>query len=69
MTENQKAFTLLELLVVIVIIGILMGILFTGWGYISQKQATQKAKLELVGLQNAVKEYLADFGEYPNCPE
>ncbi len=69
MTKNQKAFTLLELLVVIVIIGILMGILFTGWGYISQKQATQKAKLELVGLQNAVKEYLADFGQYPNCPE
>ena len=69
MIKKQKGFSLLELLVVIAIIGILMGILFTGWGYISRKQASQKAKLELVGLKNAVNEYLADFGEYPNCPK
>ena len=69
MIKKQKGFSLLELLVVISIIGILIGILFTGWGYISRKQASQKAKLELVGLKNAVNEYLADFGEYPNCPK
>ena len=69
MIQNQKAFTLIELLVVITIIGILLSILFTGWGYISQQQSSKKAKLEIVGLKNAVSEYFADFGEYPNCPE
>lgn len=69
MRESQKAFTLIELMVVIVIIGILLGILFTGWGYINEQQARKKAKLEIVGLKNAVDEYLADYGECPNCPK
>ena len=68
MRQRLKAFTLIELMVVIVIIGILLGILFTGWGYISEQQAIKKAKLEIVGLKNAVDEYLADYGKYPNCP-
>ena len=69
MRESQKAFTMIELMVVIVIIGILLGILFTGWGYINEQQARKKAKLEIVGLKNAVEEYLADYGECPNCPK
>lgn len=69
MSQNRKAFTLIELLVVITIIGILLSILFTGWGYISEQQSSKKAKLEIVGLKNAVSEYFADFGEYPNCPK
>ncbi len=68
MRQRLKAFTLIELMVVIVIIGILLGILFTGWGYISEQQAIKKAKLEIVGLKNAVDEYLADYGKCPNCP-
>ena len=68
MRQGLKAFTLIELMVVIVIIGILLGILFTGWGYISEQQAIKKAKLEIVGLKNAVDEYLADYGKCPNCP-
>ena len=68
MRQRLKAFTLIELMVVIVIIGILLGILFTGWVYISEQQAIKKAKLEIVGLKNAVDEYLADYGKCPNCP-
>lgn len=67
--RKRLGFTLLELLVVIAIIGILMGILFTGWGYISEKQKRKKAKLEIVGLKNAVSEFLSDYGQYPNCPK
>ena len=69
MTGKRKGFTLLELLAVIAIIGILMSILFTGWGYISEQQANKKAKLEIVGLKNAVTEFFSDYGEYPNCPK
>ena len=45
-----------------------MGIIFTGWNYINEQQYRKKAKLEIVGLKNAVDEFLSDFGEYPNCP-
>ena len=69
MKQRERAFTLIELMVVIIIIGILLGILFTGWNYINEQQASKKAKLEVVGLKNAVDEYLADYGEYPNCPK
>ena len=68
MIYHKKAFTLLELMVVIVIIGILLGILFTGWNYINDQQYRKKTELEIVGLRNAIDEYLTDFGEYPNCP-
>jgi prepilin-type N-terminal cleavage/methylation domain-containing protein len=67
MRQRLKAFTLIELMVVIVIIGILLGILFTGWGYISEQQAIKKAKLEIVGLKNAVNEFYSDYGSYPWC--
>ena len=63
MKQRERAFTLIELMVVIIIIGILLGILFTGWNYINEQQASKKAKLEVVGLKNAVDEYLADYGE------
>ena len=69
MIYRKKAFTLLELMVVIVIIGILLGILFTGWNYINDQQYRKKTELEIVGLRNAIDEYLTDFGEYPNCPK
>ena len=68
MMVRRNAFTLIELLVVITIIGILMGIIFTGWNYINEQQYRKKAKLEIVGLKNAVDEFLSDFGAYPNCP-
>ena len=67
--KKRKAFTLLELLVVVAIIGILMGILFTGWGYITRQQSKKKAELEILGLRNAVSEYMSDHGQYPNCPQ
>ena len=56
-------------MVVIAIIGILLGILFTGWNYINDQQYRKKTELEIVGLRNAIDEYLTDFGEYPNCPK
>ena len=48
MIYRKKAFTLLELMVVIVIIGILMGILFTGWNYINDQQYRKKQSWRLL---------------------
>ena len=70
MIYHKKAFTLLELMVVIAIIGILLGILFLQVGITLMISNTEKkTELEIVGLRNAIDEYLTDFGEYPNCPK
>ena len=65
MIYHKKAFTLLELMVVIAIIGILLGILFTGWNYINDQQYRKKTELEIVGLRNAIDEYLTDLANTP----
>ena len=49
--RSQSAFTLVELMVVIVVIGIVGGIIFSGAGYLFEKQAIKQAKVEVeVGI-------------------
>jgi len=62
---KQHGFTLLELLVVMVIIGLLAG--YVGPKYFSQigKSETKTAKAQIDALGKALDQYRLDVGHYP----
>ncbi|MEO8615515.1 MAG: type II secretion system protein GspG [Luteolibacter sp.] len=63
--KGRAAFTLIELMAVITIIVILAGLVVGGLGYVSEKQASSKAKVQIALLSKALEEYKLDMGNYP----
>ncbi len=65
----QKGFTLLELLVVMVIIGLLAG--YVGPKYFSQigKSEVKAARAQIDALGKALEQYRLDTGKYPTSEE
>lgn len=63
--HHHAAFTLIELLAVITIIVILAGVVFGGMSYVNDKQANEKAKVQIALLSKALEEYKLDNGAYP----
>jgi len=68
-TIKQSGFTLLELLVVMVIIGLLAG--YVGPKYFAQigKSETKTAKAQIEALSRALDTYRLDVGHYPNTEQ
>lgn len=68
-TLKGKGFTLLELLVVIVIIGLLAG--YVGPKYFSQigKSETKVARAQIDAFDKALDQYRLDTGHYPNTSQ
>ncbi len=68
-TNKQGGFTLLELLVVMVIIGLLAG--YVGPKYFSQlgKSETKAAKAQIEALVKALDTYRLDVGHYPSSEQ
>jgi general secretion pathway protein G len=66
---RQSGFTLLELLVVMVIIGLLAG--YVGPRYFSQigKSETKAAKAQIDALEKALDQYRLDTGHYPTTEQ
>lgn len=58
-------FTLMELMAVMVIIGILFGIIFTGASYLFSAQEDKKAKAEIETLTLALKQFKTENGDFP----
>ena len=61
----KSGFTLVELLVVIVIIGILAGITFKGANYLLSSQDEKQAKSHIEVLSLALEQYKSEKGGYP----
>ncbi len=68
-TRSQFAFTLLELLVVLLIIGVLAA--FVGPKYFSQigKSQTQVAKAQIEAFDKALDQFRLDTGHYPTTAQ
>ena len=62
---HRPAFTLIELMAVIVIIVILAGMVVGGLGYVNEKQARSKAQVQIALISKALEEYKLDMGAYP----
>ena len=63
--REQSAFTLIELLAVITIIGILAGLTLGAAGAVRRHGASSTAKAEVAALQAACDRYYADYNLYP----
>jgi len=73
--QKQTGFTIVELLVVIVVIGILAAITIVSYAGISQKATIASIKSDLTSSVQKLKLYYTDNGTYPqsldgsNCPQ
>ncbi len=66
---SQRGFTLLELLVVLVIIGLLVG--YVGPRYFAQigKSETKVARAQIDALEKCLDQYRLDTGHYPTTEQ
>lgn len=63
--KRNKGFTLIELMVVIVIIGILAGLTLTGFAGARKVARDGKRKADLEQIRSALEIYRSDRGGYP----
>jgi general secretion pathway protein G len=67
MDRGKGGWTIVELMLIIVVIGILIMIILPTWGNIRDKTREQSTKGSLGGLRSAIATYYADHdGEWPH---
>ncbi|MEO7298704.1 MAG: prepilin-type N-terminal cleavage/methylation domain-containing protein [Verrucomicrobiota bacterium] len=62
---SRRAFTLIEMLVVIAIIGILAGLLLPALAKVKERARIAQAKTDMVNLLTSITQYHATYGRYP----
>jgi len=63
--RNQQGFTIVELLIVIVVIGILAGLVITTFTGIQQKARNTERQTDVKAIHGQVEAYYAQNGRYP----
>lgn len=66
--SGKPAFTLIELMAVITIIVILAGLVVAGMGFVTERQAKEKARVQIALISKALEDYKLDNGNYPASP-
>jgi len=67
--EKQKGFTLIELMIVIVILGILAGVVGTQVMKQPDKAKVAAATVEIDTFESALQHYALEVGDYPTTDE
>src|SRR5690606_30387203 len=63
--QKQKGFTIVELLIVIVIIGILATLVIVTFSGIQQRARDTQRQTDINAIQSSVEAYYAQTGSYP----
>lgn len=63
--HKHYGFTIVEVLVVVLVLGILMTLGGLAWRAAREDAINNESKTELLTIQNAVEEYYSQNGEYP----
>jgi len=66
--DNRQAFTLIEMMVVVALIGILIAGVFRLLGAAGQSNKRAKTMERLQRLENALSGFYAEYGSYPPVP-
>jgi len=66
---NNRAFTLIELMVVIVILGILAGLIIPRIMGRPEEARRMKGRIQIESIETALKLYRLDNGEYPSTEQ
>jgi len=69
MISNQKGFSFIELMVVIVILGILAGMTIPRYMGRTDEAKAIKAKVDIAAIGTSLKMYLLDNGAYPTTEQ
>jgi len=69
MFRDTRGFTLIELMVVVVILGILAGLIIPRIMGRPEEAKQLKAKMQIEQLEQALKLYCLDNGEYPTTEQ
>lgn len=67
LSKRKEGFTIVELLIVIVVIGILAGLVITTYNGIQQKARNTERQTDLKALQGQLEAYYATNGYYPTA--
>lgn len=69
LNRKQSGFTIVELLIVIVVIGILAGLVITTFNGIQQKGRDTERETDIKALHGQVEAYYAQKGYYPSLTD
>lgn len=64
---KQKGFTIVELLIVIVVIGILAAITIVAYNGVQQRARDAERRSEMASVEKALQMYFIDNASYPTC--